>query len=161
MPIPQKSDTQKSFVSKMMRTRWNEGKHDQKQNAAIAYSVWRNRKKKKKSDVDVKRELLALNDIAASFEKEGNLISGKIITEAMKKISENLDEDVPRLPTKNRLDAELLREISEMEGISPDKIWSLEEYEKRMRQSQIDSEDEPYLPLTPRLPRRKPRFRLV
>jgi len=90
MPRPQKGQTKEEFIGSYMSARNREGKHDQKQNAAIAYSIWRNRnKKKKKSESDIHRELLALDLVASEFEKEGNLDAGKIITEAMKKIAEN------------------------------------------------------------------------
>lgn len=86
MPRPNKGEDQASFVSRYIETREKEGFHNHKQNAAIAYSIWKNRHKKKSKVEDMKKHLMALHEVAEEFEKQGNATAGKILTEAMQKI---------------------------------------------------------------------------
>lgn len=134
MPRPQKGQSKQDFIEDYMKTRWEEGFHDQKQNAAIAYSVWKNRKKKKSGADNMKQELIALNTIAEDFEKQGNSDAGGIITEAMKKIAQY--DEPPRLPTNQRATAEYLSGLSR--DIVGDKAWTPDRYEQLMQERAED-----------------------
>ena len=87
MPSPKGYSSKEKFISDYMKVRNQEGHTNQKQNAAIAYSVWRNRNKKKKSSTEVKNEILALNQIAEKFDRQGLVVAGRLITKAMKKLA--------------------------------------------------------------------------
>ena len=75
MPSPKGYSSKEKFISDYMKVRNQEGHTNQKQNAAIAYSVWRNRNKKKKSSTEVKNEILALNQIAEKFDRQGLVVA--------------------------------------------------------------------------------------
>lgn len=88
MPSPAGYKSKEKFIQDYIKVRNQEGHTNQKQNAAIAYSVWRNRhKKKKKSSVDVKNEILALNRIAEQLDKQGLVLAGRLVTTAMRKLA--------------------------------------------------------------------------
>ena len=91
MPNPKNFKDQNSFMSSWMHTRQQEGKgKNHAQNVAIGLSVWKNRNRKKKSDVH--QELTAMAQLASAFEQRGDLQSGEIITEAMNEIAK-IDKD--------------------------------------------------------------------
>ena len=45
--------------------------------------------------------------------------------------------DMPRLPTRNRQDADFLRRVMQEHGmVSPENLWSVDKYEQKMQQRQ-------------------------
>jgi hypothetical protein len=83
-------------------------------------------------------ELKKLSNIANNFEKNGNYEFGKIITEAMRKIA----EEIPHLPTDIRQKAEMLRRMMQENGIPEENLWSVDKYEEEMMKNLEETSDE-------------------
>ena len=62
----------------------------------------------------MKQQLICLAQIAASFEKQGDIRSGTILTEALRKIAQDIPQDIPQDAPQEEVDpAPLVADTSE------------------------------------------------